>query len=132
MKKLLILAGALLLSSPLFAGDFCPDGFRYNDCEGPQVGGSGPCVPSCYETARPPTPPTAEARELCFPAGCAPVRFTWLSKFVIAESSLPSGYPVMGFSGPCLTPTCPEIEEQAYQNLWWNSRQANRAARFQE
>jgi hypothetical protein len=129
---------ALLFAALLFplaaAASFCPDGFRYNDCTGPQFG-PGPCTPGCYEifnyTPAPPPPPAA-SRQLCFPSGCAPVRFTWLAKFVIAESVLPSGYPVMGWSGPCLTPTCPEIEEQAYQNLWWNARQANRAARLQE
>ena len=127
MKFLLF---AALLFPFAVAASFCPDGFRYNDCEGPQFG-PGPCTPGCYEIpGYTPVPPVAEARELCFPSGCAPVRFTWFSRFVIAESSLPSGYPMIGWSGPCLTPKCPEIEEQAYQNLFWNARQAHRAARF--
>ena len=118
------------------AASFCPEGFRYNDCSGPVFGPAPICIPGCepdfvYVGPVPP-PPVAEARELCFPSGCAPVRFTWLSKFVIAESSLPSGYPVLGWSGPCLNPPCGEIHEQAYQSLFWNARQANRAARFQE
>jgi hypothetical protein len=131
MKKALAIASILLFSGAV-AAQSCPEGFRYNDCEGPQFG-PGPCTPGCYEIPgyRPaPTPPVAEARQLCFPVGCAPVRFTWLSRFVIAESALPSGYPAMGWSGPCLSEQCPEIEEQAYQNLFWNARQAHRAARF--
>jgi hypothetical protein len=127
MKTLLL---AVLLFPLAAAASFCPDGFRYDDCNRTSIG-PGPCIPGCYEIPDY-APPPAESRELCFPTGCAPVRFTWLSKFVIAESSLPSGYPVMGFSGPCLANTCPEIEEQAYQSLFWNARQANRAARFQE
>jgi hypothetical protein len=92
-----------------------------------QCFGPGGCQDEVYVG---PVPPVAEARQLCFPESCAPVRFTWFSKFVIAESALPSGYPVLGWSGPCLTPPCSEIEEQAYQNLWSNARQAHRAARF--
>lgn len=135
MKTLLF--AALLFPFAVLAS-FCPEDYRYNDCSGPQFGGGG-CVPGCEPdftyvgpAPLPPLPPVVEARQLCFPVGCAPVRFTWLSKFVIAESALPSGYPVMGWAGPCLSGQCPEIEEQAYQNLWWNSRMANRAARFQE
>jgi len=129
MKFLLLV---LLFPIAAFAG-FCPEGFRYNDCEGPQFG-PGPCTPGCYEipgyTWEP--VPAEQVYFLTFPTGRAPVRFTTLGQFVIAESALPSGYPVMGFSGPCLHPPCPEIREQAYQSLFWNARQANRAARFQE
>jgi hypothetical protein len=127
MKFLLLV---LLFPIAAFAG-FCPEGFRYNDCEGPQTHF---CAPGCYEIPgyTPAPPPPAEARQLCFPSGCAPVRFTWLSRFVIAESVLPSGYPVMGWAGPCLSGQCPEIEEQAERDLWLNARKANRAARFHE
>jgi hypothetical protein len=110
MKRLLIFAGALLLSNAVAAQCFSPG-----------------CADGVYVG---PVPPPAESRQLCFPTGCAPVRFTWLSKFVIAESALPSGYPVMGWSGPCLSEQCPEIEDQAYQSLFWNARQSHRAARF--
>jgi hypothetical protein len=132
MKALLL--AVLLFPLAAFTHGFgpptsCPEGFYFESCDGPQVGGSGPCVPGCYEIPGY-VPPTGEVRQLCFPSGCAPVRFTWLSKFVIAESALPSGYPMMGWSGPCLSEQCPEIEDQAFQSLFWNARQANRAARF--
>jgi hypothetical protein len=135
--KALILALIFGLLAGLFAvsalAQTCPEGFYFETCEGPQVGGSGPCVPGCYpDLSLPPTPPPpAESRQLCFPAGCAPVTYTWFRRFLIAESELPSGYPMMGFSGPCISGSCPEIQEQAYQNLFWNARQANRAARYQ-
>jgi hypothetical protein len=130
MKKALAIASILLFSGAV-AAQSCPEGFRYNDCEGSQFG-PGPCTSGCYEIpGYTPAPPSGIDRQLCFPAGCAPVRFTWFSRFVIAESVLPSGYPMMGWSGPCLTPPCLEIEEQAFQSLFWNARQANRAARFE-
>jgi hypothetical protein len=44
--------------------------------------------------------------ELCFEERCAPIRFTFLGTpearyFILADSQLPSGWPVMGFAGPC-------------------------------
>jgi hypothetical protein len=129
MKTLLL--AVLLFPLAAFAGESCPEGFYFESCDGPQVGGSGPCTPGCYEIPGY-VPPTGEVRQLCFPSGCAPVRFTWLGPFLIADSMLPSGYPVMGFTGPLLGGQGPNMPEQALLNLRWNAFQANRAARFQE
>ena len=128
MKSLLFV---VLLFPFVALANFCPEGFRYNDCEGPQTHF---CTPGCEPIPgyTPDPVPAEQVYFLTFPDGRAPVRFTTLGPFVIAESVLPSGYPVMGFSGPCLTPPCGEIREQAFQSLWLNARQANRAARFQE
>lgn len=96
--------------------------------EGPWFGPS-PVPPSCAEE---PAPPVSDAApgELCFPAGCRPVVYTPFRRFTLAESTLPDDYPVLGFSGPCLDAACPEVQTQAFQNLWWNARQANRARRY--
>jgi len=78
----------------------------------------------------PATPSSLE--ELCFEERCHPVRFTYLGTpearyFVLADSQLPSGWPVMGFAGPCRwgDNTCQhEARKLAVQNLTWNAKQA--------
>lgn len=67
--------------------------------------------------------------ELCFPDSCAPVLYQQMENFILATSKTPSGYSVMGWSGPCLDLACPEQSTQAYWDLWINARKAHRAQR---
>ena len=76
-----------------------------------------------------PADPTAP-QELCFEELCSPIRFTFLGTsearyFVLADSELPSGWPVMGFAGPCLwgDQDCQQYARKlAIQNLTWNAQ----------
>jgi len=104
----------------------CPTGQYYEDCDGPQAG-PGPCVVGCRPVGGFVPPPAVGVEQLCFPAGCRNVVFTWVNRFLVAESTLPCGYPVMAFAGPCLTPPCPVLKEVAMDGLKWNAKQANRA-----
>jgi hypothetical protein len=69
-------------------------------------------------------------QELCFEDRCAPIRFTFLGTpearyFVLADSQLPSGWPVMGFAGPCLwgDQDCQQhARKLAIQHLTWNAQ----------
>lgn len=107
--RLLILALIVFLSSSALA-QVCP--------------GPGNCVP---------TEPTGPA-ELCLPEGCQPVRYAWFGNLVVAESALPNGYAVMGWSGPCLELTraqCPDIANQAFADLRTAALRAHRAQRYE-
>jgi len=136
--KTLLVEVLLLLGLLSFSGfahsRTCPAGFYYETCEGTQVG-PGPCVPGCkpildYIPPIDPGPSSEAPTELCFPAGCSVIQYIPFHRFIIAESKLPNGYPMIGFSGPCMKANCPEMALQAYYNLFWNARQANRANRY--
>ena len=125
----------LVLSAPVWAQDACPVGQFWDDCQGPAVGGTGPCTPGCKPVPGfvPPPPavthPVGPAR-LCFgDAGCKPVRYRFDGGFVLAESALPSGYRVLGWSGPCpgALSTCPGLGGQAYSDLRVQALRLHRA-----
>lgn len=118
MKYLTLLA--LILSSSAYAGT----------CAGPAPCDyvPGPCFgPACVPVE--PVEPTGPA-ELCLPEGCSPVTYRWLDRFMTATSFLPNGYPVIGWSGACDAEVCPDIKNQAFSNLEWNAKVANRAQRY--
>jgi hypothetical protein len=75
-------------------------------------------------------PPASGPTLLCLPEGCNVVSYSEINHFTVAESVLPNGYPVMGWSGPCLSGDCPDIRNQAFADLELNAKRANRAQRF--
>ena len=107
----------------------------WEDCSGPQFGGGG-CIPGwVYPVAPPVDSATSVAPDvLCIGQDCAPVSYRIDGHFVIAESALPNGYPVMGFAGPFFGSVegSPGIWENAFQRLVVEARTANRAQRFIE
>ena len=115
MKYAIVLA--LILSSTAFA-------------DGVYVG-PGPCFsPACGPEL--PIQPTGPA-ELCLPEGCNTVGYGWYGDMAVAASQLPNGYPIMGWSGPCLSADrsqCPNIFVQAWTDLQLNALRANRAQGF--
>lgn len=68
--------------------------------------------------------------ELCLPEGCSPVSYETRDGFTLAFSFLPNGYPIMGWSGACDQPVCPDIRNQAFADLELNAKRANRAQRY--
>lgn len=68
--------------------------------------------------------------ELCLPDGCQPVTYEEYEGFTLAFSFLVNGYPVMGWSGACDQPVCPDIKNQAFADLLTNAKRANRAQRY--
>lgn len=74
--------------------------------------------------------PIAGPSLLCLPEGCHPVNYTEINGFTVAESTLPNGWPVLGWSGPCTTGSCPDIRNQAFSDLEMNAKRANRAQRW--
>lgn len=125
-----------VLSVPLLAfGQSCPTGQVYNSCDGPQFG-PGPCTPGCYAIpgVNPPTSPEPTGpNELCITEPCQVVQYRWSGDLVVAESQLPNGYAVMGWSGPCFNEDrsqCPDILNQAFNDLRTNALRANRAQSF--
>lgn len=117
MKKLSVLL-VIMLTIPTAMAE-CVDGVWGGPWAGPS-----PTPPTCVGEAAP--------VELCFLAGCSPVSYTQDGSFVWADSTLPNGYPVRGFSGPCLEgEACTEAKTQAFAQLFWNARQANRAQRYE-
>ena len=119
MKAKLLVLGMAMMAAQTALGE-CVNGVW----EGPWFGPS-PEPPICIG----PTP-TPASSELCFPAGCSPVTYEWSDTFRLAKSTLPNGYAMMGWSGPCVSGDCPEIDQQAFESLFWNARQANRAQGF--
>lgn len=75
--------------------------------------------------------PCDPAPELCLPNGCVAVTYTALDSFIIASAKLPNGYPVIGWSGPCLDEDCPDLAKQAFADLELNAKRANRAQRYE-
>jgi hypothetical protein len=119
MKRLLLCVAAILAPSMVFAG--CIDGVWEGTWAGPS-----PEPPSCDVFVE---PDTAD-NELCFPEGCSAISYSWDGALRSAKSTMPNGYQVFGWSGPCLTGDCPEIDKQAYSSLFWNSRQLYRYGRY--
>jgi hypothetical protein len=120
---------ALILCSLAFGGESCPTGQVYDDCNRTMT---GVCTPGCVPVASPspdvtgPTGPDA----LCVSAYCHPVAYTWAGDFALAQSALGNGYPLLGSAGPCFTEDrslCPDIFNQAFNDLRLKSLQANRA-----
>lgn len=80
-----------------------------------------------------PVPPDSVAEHtLCFQEACQPVTYQVVGPFTIATSALPNGYEVLGWSGPCDQPVCPDIRNQAFMDLTLNAKRANRAQRASE
>lgn len=107
MKYIILLVSVLVLSSSAYAqacfSPGCPTG----------------------EPAQPIGP-----TELCLPDGCQPVTYSEIGGFTLAGSFLSNGYPIIGWSGPCLSETCPDIRNQAFSDLEMNAKRANRAQRY--
>lgn len=111
MKLLTTALLALLFSSAAFA----------DPCFGP-----GGCDPT------EPTGPNGPA-QLCIASVCAPVVYSWTGNIAVAESTAPSGYQVIGWSGPCGytdRTQCPDIFNQAFADLRTNALRAHRAQRY--
>lgn len=124
-----LLVAALLMNSSLAFGQSCPDGQIFNSCDGPQFG-PGPCIPGCIVSGNPPpsNEPTGPS-ELCIREECRSVAYSWMGNIAIAESELPNGYRVLGWAGPCANAdrSCPDILNQAFNDLRTNALRANRA-----
>lgn len=106
--RLLILVSALLVS--MAANANCNQGF-----------GPGGCVPE--------SPALLGPAELCI-IDCKPVIYTQFGLFALATSSLGNGYSVLGWAGPCQLDNlslCPDIYNQAFQDLYITAQRANRA-----
>jgi hypothetical protein len=109
----------------------CPSGQTWNDCLGPQFGPGG-CIPGCVGTPNNPVNLSGPS-ELCILNQCKPVTYYWVGAKVVAESWLPNGYEVLGWSGPCLNENfaqCPDIFNQAFADLRMNALRANRAQNY--
>lgn len=137
LKSMTFVAMAAALSWGIVANaqPVCPEGQTWNACTGTSVG-PAPCVPGCVGV--PVAPPSFDEptgpNELCLPEGCQPVSYTWAGNLVVAESRLENGYPVMGWSGPCLALTrgqCPDIKNQAFADLRLAALRAHRAQRYE-
>lgn len=137
--KALLIAGLLVSSVALGQSDLPPySGCYWNDCEGPQAG-PAPCVPG-WVCPLPPPPPTGVEvvpvgpNQLCLgTSGCFPVSYRVDGGFVLAESVLPNGYRVLGWSGPCagMISSCPDIGKQAHADLRMNALRIYRGLRFE-
>jgi len=106
--RLLILVSALLVS--MAANANCNQGF-----------GPGGCVPE--------SPALLGPAELCI-IDCKPVQYTQFGLFALATSTLANGYTVLGWAGPCQLDNlslCPDIYNQAFQDLYITAQRANRA-----
>jgi hypothetical protein len=132
MKLLLSGVFCALCALPIVShAQSCAPGQIYDDCSGPQFGPGG-CVPGCRGEVII-TPGHFGPGELCFPESCSPVTYFWVGAKAVAESRLPNGYEVMGWSGPCLNDDralCPDILNQAFSDLRMNALRANRAQHF--
>lgn len=79
------------------------------------------------------TPELTGPAELCLPDGCQPIQYSWTGDIVVAESQLVNGYSILGWAGPCVHEDhaqCPNIFEQAFQDLQINALRTNRAQSF--
>jgi hypothetical protein len=126
MKKLWF--GLLFVPVMTFA-QTCPLGQTWEDCSGPQFG-PAPCVPGCRGEITLPADGPFGPGELCIAEVCKPVTYFWVGAKAVAESWLPNGYEVLGWSGPCLNENrsqCPDILNQAFNDLRTNALRANRA-----
>ena len=126
MKKILL--GLLFIPALSFA-QACPPGQYYDDCNRTSAG-PGACIPGCRgESSAGPVGPA----QLCILDACSPVTYFWIGAKAVAESRLANGYEVLGWSGPCLSDDrteCPDILNQAFNDLRMNALRANRAQTF--
>jgi hypothetical protein len=128
MKKLF--AALLLIPALSFAQNVCPEGQRYESCQGTSAG-PAPCVPGCV--AIPGYEPTPGPSLLCIRNECQSVRYSWTGDLAVAESQLANGYSVLGWAGPCVysdRSQCPDIWNQAFQDLQINALRSHRAQGF--
>jgi hypothetical protein len=131
----LLLAGILgaLGALPIVShAQSCAPGQVYDDCSGPQFGPGG-CIPGCRGVPTPDVGGPFGPSELCIKEACSPVTYFWVGSKAVAESKLPNGYEVLGWSGPCLNDDrsqCPDILNQAFADLRTNALRANRAQTF--
>lgn len=133
MKKLLafVLSTFVLTAatSAVFAGE-CVDGQWAGTYPGPS-----PNPPDCPNTpVNPPLPeePTGPVR-LCIDGWCESVIYEWYKDFALATWTNPTGYPIMGWAGPCLeaqTSSCPDIFNQAFLDLRLNALRVHRGIRY--
>lgn len=114
---------ALIVCSLAF-GESCPTGQVYDDCNRTMT---GMCTPGCVPAESPDvTGPDA----LCVSAYCHSVAYQWAGDFALAQSALGNGYAVIGIAGPCFAEDrslCPDIFNQAFNDLRLKALQANRA-----
>jgi len=131
----LTLLALLSLAAPALAQTPPAPDCTWSDCAGAQIGGGG-CTPGWVCPVLPPATPVLPVapREVCYgDAGCQPVRYRTDGGFIIAESILPNGYRVIGWSGPCNGPlvTCPDLARQAWADLEINALRINRGLRHE-
>ena len=106
-RSSLLLVSTLLFSVSAVA---CNQGF-----------GPGGCVSE--------TPDPSGPKELCI-LECRSVQYTQFGLFALATSTLANGYSVLGWAGPCQMDNltlCPDIYNQAFQDLYITAQRANRA-----
>ena len=100
-------------------------------CFGP-AGCNPDYAPPCFGPACA-TEPVGPA-ELCFPDGCTLVGYYFDSEdgYVTAKARLINGYAVRGDAGPCVVEfsECPNIAQQAFDDLLRNALTINRAQRY--
>jgi hypothetical protein len=129
MKKLF---AALLLLPALSFAQACPEGQKYDACQGTRPG-PAICTPGCVPISN--DEPTAGPSLLCIRDECQLVRYSWTGDLAIAESQLANGYSVLGWAGPCVhadRSQCPDIFNQAFQDLKTNALRSNRAQEAQQ
>ncbi len=87
---------------------------------------------ACFSPSCGPIQPVG-APELCIADSCTPVAYSWLGDLAIAFSILSNGYQVVGWSGPCKSvdrSQCPDIFNQAFDDLTMNAKRVSRAINF--
>ncbi len=88
-----------------------------------------PCFsPGCGPIADPTGP-----AELCLPSGCTSVNYQWVGDIATSNSILSNGYQVIGWAGPCKSvdrTQCPNILNQAFDDLTTNALRVNRLLNF--
>lgn len=74
-----------------------------------------------------PTAPVETPERFCFAGICNNVEGQWFSEFYVVRSVPVTGFPVMGWGGPCATGNFPDIANQALRDLAANADKINRA-----
>ena len=105
MKSIIALAVSLFITQSAYAG--C-GGFGPGGCEFPVT-------------------PVETPERFCFAGVCNNVEGQWFGEFYVVRSVLVTGFPVMGWGGPCATGNCPDIANQAMRNMQSNADIVNRA-----
>ena len=102
---------SLILASALFSGAVSAQCFG----------------PVCVNPEQPIQP--VGPSEVCVEV-CTPVAYSWVGTIAVAETTLPNGYQVVGWSGPCINDQCPDILNQAHADLRMNTLRITRAQRY--